>query len=199
MAKAKYFHVKHKQTGAEHVVRAGRPADAIAAIAGDRTSAVLADQDAITEFYSAGGATHPNSAEPGNGKLFFVPNGEGQALVRAKNAAEAFGKINGSDLYDVALTTADQLVELLDRRVPVVKFEPKGKASATPAGESSDASQSGSTEGAAQPASDGGGEPQAEVESAVAADSEQRIVTAESAQDAPVAAANDEVPADAAA
>lgn len=192
MSKAKYFLVQHKQTGAEHLVRAGKPADAIAAVAGDRSSAVQADPDAIADFYADGGQVHPNSAEAGSGKLFFVPNGDGRALVRAKNAGEAFGKVNGSDLYDTTLLNQDQLVAALDRGLKPIRFEPKLKRAPQAAGE---APAGANAEGSAV-AGDGAGDAADTGASDTAADApDAYAVVAESTADA----ANEEAPADAAA
>jgi len=203
MAKAKYFHVKHRQTGVENLVRAGKPADAIAAVAGDRSAAKLADNDEIAEFYTNGGQLHPNSAEAGAGKLFFVPDGDSRALVRAKNAGEAFGKVNGSDLYEVELTTQDQLVDLLTRGLKPITFESKkvptasneGAADTGAAGEPALGHAQGAT-GTEDGATSEGEALQPEASAGTGADdSSAAAVEGQPAADA----ANEESPADAAA
>lgn len=153
MAKAKYFHVKHAQSGAQHLVRAGKPAEAIAAVAGNAGAVVAAEADAISQHFADGGQLHQDSREAGDGKLFFVPAGESSALIRAKNANEAFAKVNGAGVYDVTLTTTEQLVDLLTqglRPVDYVAPVKSAKGGSAPTSNANDASSGATNDGASQ-------------------------------------------------
>lgn len=136
MATPKYFVVTKSET--ESLVKTTTAALATAAVLASSGTPILADHDAIRAHFAVGGELHPASIEEGKGKIWLVPTEAGNALVRAKNAADATTLVHGRDVT-VRVASQDDLVRLLTARVVPIELLPSPKASATAAPEHSTA------------------------------------------------------------
>jgi len=135
MANFKYFHVRHLIANTDFLARAPKAAQALIAIAGSADSVKPATDDQIASHLTSGGALHEKSVAEGEGKLFFVATTP-SALIRAKNEADAFSRLNDG-VYSVEPASQDTLVRLLTGGIKPVDFvEPDktGKQSKTGAG-----------------------------------------------------------------
>lgn len=135
MANLKYFVVTDAAKQTEDLVRTTSASIATAAILARAGAPILASNEAIHAHFSAGNSLHPASTPEGSGKVFLVPTPTGNALVRAKNPADAAIAVSGANLT-ARLATQDDLVRLLTKRVVPIEILPAAKqAPVAPAGE----------------------------------------------------------------
>ena len=144
MAKDKYFHVTRKSDGSEHLVRATKDSDAVAAVASSRWKVGIATNEDIERHYAAGGSLHEKSVGEEKGTRFILlapAHGEGDSiLIRAKNVAAAVDALSDGDIV-VKLADQGTLVRLLEAKVQVIAVkgpEPKAKAAPAAAGNGAD-------------------------------------------------------------
>lgn len=138
MAKEKIFHLNRKSDNTDHLVRAARQSDAIAAVAGNRWNARVASADDIYAHFSGGGQLHPASVAEDKGTRFIYlapanDDGTTSELVRAKNPGAAISALTDGDLT-CAVVEDETLVRLLSQGVQVINVEPPQKKSAKAAG-----------------------------------------------------------------
>lgn len=139
MANHKYFHLKHKTTGADHLVKAPKPALALLAIAGAATGAVRAatDDEIRDHFIQGGGLSDRSRSEEGKGRYFFVNEaGQSTHLVRARSEDEAFAAVH-EPLYTIEAASQDVLVRLLTASVKPVDYVEPAATKKAPAGTAS--------------------------------------------------------------
>ena len=135
MANLKYFVVTDAAKQTEDLVRTTSASIATAAILARAGAPILASNEAIHAHFSAGNSLHAASTPEGSGKVFLVPTPAGNALVRAKNPADAAIAVSGANLT-ARLATQDDLVRLLTKRVVPIEILPAAKqVSGAPAGE----------------------------------------------------------------
>jgi len=123
MAKEKFFHLHRKSDATDHLVRALKEGDAIAAVAGNQWTTRVASKGDITAHFLAGCTLHQDSIPEGPGArfIYLVPkDGDTQhsVLIRAKNTGAAVAKLIGEDL-SCKVADDETLVRLLDAGVPV--------------------------------------------------------------------------------
>ncbi|QRD62673.1 hypothetical protein H8Z72_22630 (plasmid) [Xanthomonas citri pv. citri] len=165
MAKEKFFHLHRKSDATDHLVRALKEGDAIAAVGGNQWTARVASKDDIADHFLAEGTLHEGSIPEGQGArfIYLVPKDGAEprsVLIRAKNLGAAVAVLTSDNL---TCTVADEetLVRLLNARVPVVDAVPQRKAAAQADGGSegagaNDALGTDGTDGAAANDASGG-------------------------------------------
>jgi len=142
MASPKIFCVKNTSTNKSYLIRAHKPADAVAVVLGDEYTAELASNDTVYELARAGTELHAESQEAGAKGAKFVTvktatNPDTLILLRASSAADAVGRVAGASLK-VAVADPETLVELLAEGVVPVNapgVEAKSAPAAPPEGQ----------------------------------------------------------------
>jgi len=124
MATPKYFCVNDNSNGKSFLIRAMKPAAALAHVVGDQYKTELATSERIYELARAGVDLHESSVEIGTKKAaFFTVKNESQPdsviLIRATSAADAVSRVAGSSM-SVAIAEPEKLVELTKRGVEVM-------------------------------------------------------------------------------